>query len=105
ELLVGFLDQLNDPTVEPPPREAMSISPEERQEELDARAAREDARQAKQAAKDAREAAKQAEGGNDDDSDEDDDEEDDDDVVDDGPTGPNPAEVTSRFEYLSDLYA
>ncbi|MGY0799921.1 RNA polymerase sigma factor RpoD [Lysobacter sp. A286] len=106
ELLVGFLDQLNDPTVAPPPREAMSISPEERQEELDARAAREDARAAKQAAKEAREAARQAEKGSDDDADEDDDEdEDDDDVADDGPSGPNPAEVTSRFEYLSGLYA
>jgi len=72
ELLVGFLDQLEDPTVAPPPAEAMSAVPEPVKEEEEV----------------------------DEDAEEDDDEE----VVDEGPTGPDPAEVTARFEHLSDLY-
>ncbi|KIQ97260.1 RNA polymerase sigma factor RpoD [Lysobacter sp. A03] len=72
ELLVGFLDQLEDPTVAPPPAEAMSAVPEPVKEEEEV----------------------------DEDAEDDDDEE----VVDEGPTGPDPAEVTARFEHLSDLY-
>ncbi|QOW22254.1 RNA polymerase sigma factor RpoD [Novilysobacter avium] len=72
ELLVGFLDQLEDPTVAPPPAEAMSAVPEPVKEE--------------------------------DEVDEDAEEDDDEEVVDEGPTGPDPAEVTARFEHLSDLY-
>ncbi|WP_222565886.1 RNA polymerase sigma factor RpoD [Novilysobacter antarcticus] len=73
ELLVGFLDQLEDPTVAPPPAEAMSVVPEPVKDE--------------------------------DEVDEDAEDEDEDEVVDEGPTGPDPAEVTARFEHLSDLYA
>ncbi|QOW19719.1 RNA polymerase sigma factor RpoD [Lysobacter ciconiae] len=72
ELLVGFLDQLEDPTVAPPPAEAMSVVPEPVKDE--------------------------------DEVDEDAEDEDDAEVVDEGPTGPDPAEVTARFEHLSDLY-
>ncbi|HEU4774836.1 MAG TPA: RNA polymerase sigma factor RpoD [Lysobacter sp.] len=92
ELLVGFLDQLEDPTVAPPPAEAMSAAPVEEKKEV---------KPAK--------AAKPAKAGkgvvDDDEADEDAEDEEEDEVVDEGPTGPDPAEVTSRFEHLSELYA
>ncbi|MGV8940540.1 MAG: RNA polymerase sigma factor RpoD [Lysobacter sp.] len=89
ELLVGFLDQLADPTVAPPPAEAMSVAPVEEKKDV--------------------KPAKPAKAGkvvaDDDEADEDAEDEEDDEVVDEGPTGPDPLEVTSRFEHLSELYA
>src|SRR5690606_1161614 len=84
ELLVGFLDQLEDPTVAPPPVEAMSAVPEPPKPA---------------AAKVGKEVVAEDDGEADEDADEEEDE-----VVDEGPTGPDPAEVTSRFEHLSELY-
>ncbi len=91
ELLVGFLDQLEDPTVAPPPAEAMSAVPEKEVPKKEA---------PKAAAKSGKAVVE-----SDEDADEDAEDEDDDEVVDEGPTGPDPLEVTSRFEHLSELYA
>ena len=75
ELLVGFLDQLEDPTVAASP---VTVETEDKAEDATAEAE------------------------TDDDSDEDDD---DTAAADEGPTGPDPAEVEVRFEALSALYA
>ena len=75
ELLVGFLDQLEDPTVAASP---VTVETEDKAEDATAEAE------------------------TDDDSDEDDD---DTAAAEEGPTGPDPAEVEVRFEALSALYA
>ncbi|MGH8084460.1 MAG: RNA polymerase sigma factor RpoD [Lysobacter sp.] len=77
ELLVGFLDMLD----EPPPAPAPAADKDDKN-------------------------GKNAKGKDDDDSDDDSDDDDDDDSsADEGPTGPDPLIVTERFENLTSLYA
>ncbi|GAB2627010.1 RNA polymerase sigma factor RpoD [Novilysobacter erysipheiresistens] len=77
ELLVGFLDMLD----EPPPSPAPAADKDDK-------------------------TGKDAKGKDDDDSDDDSDDDDDDDTAaDEGPTGPDPAIVEERFENLTSLYA
>ncbi|MGQ4582388.1 RNA polymerase sigma factor RpoD [Lysobacter sp. F60174L2] len=80
ELLVGFLDMLD----EPPPAPAPAAEKDDKNDKN----------------------GKDAKGKDDDDSDDDSDDDDDDDSsADEGPTGPDPLIVTERFENLTSLYA